>query len=89
MSFPEWVDKDLSEQLPVLRDRGEGQYLEFMAHYPENGHELSKEVAAFASTNAGTILVGISDEGAITGLVDAATSSGRDTLCRRVEGAET
>jgi hypothetical protein len=86
MSLPGWADKDLSMQLPILRDRGEGQHLEFMAHYPENGHELSREIAAFASTNTGTILIGISDNGSITGVDEATTPSGRDTLCRRIEG---
>ena len=33
-----------------MLDRGEGQHLEFMGSYPENGHELSKEIAAFASS---------------------------------------
>jgi hypothetical protein len=46
MAHLEWIDLGLSNQLPVLRDRGEGQHLEFMVRYPENGHDLSKEIAA-------------------------------------------
>jgi ATP-dependent DNA helicase RecG len=86
VSLPEWADAALSAQLPILRDRGEGQSLEFMARYPDNGYELSKEIAAFASSNAGTILIGISDDGAIAGLTEAITAAGRDALCRRIEG---
>jgi hypothetical protein len=38
MMTPEWIDDALSEELPLLRDRGEGQHLEFMESYPENGN---------------------------------------------------
>ena len=86
MAEPIWIDEALSRELPVLRDRGEGQYLEFMARYPGNGHELSKEIAAFASSNPGTILIGVADDGSLAGLDDVGTPEGRDQLCRRIEG---
>jgi ATP-dependent DNA helicase RecG len=86
MSLPEWIDQRLSEQLPILRDRGEGQNLEFMAEYPSNGHDLSREIAAFASSNAGTILIGVSDDGNLIGLCNVDTAAKRDTLLRRIEG---
>jgi ATP-dependent DNA helicase RecG len=86
MAHLEWIDLGLSNQLPVLRDRGEGQHLEFMVRYPENGHDLSKEIAAFASSNAGTILIGVQDDGSLAGLDNIDTPEGRDRLCRRVEG---
>jgi ATP-dependent DNA helicase RecG len=82
----EWIDVELSQQLPLLRDRGEGQNLEFMERYPENGFELSKEVAAFASSNAGTILLGVSDDGRLVGLSGMDDPAKRDHLCRRIEG---
>ena len=86
MARPEWIDEALSEELPLLRDRGEGQYLEFMECYPNNGHELSREIAAFASSNTGTILIGVADDGSLTALDDVDTPEGRDRLCRRIEG---
>ena len=86
MAGPIWIDEALSTELPLLRDRGEGQHLEFMARYPENGHELSKEIAAFASSNPGTILIGVADDGSLAGLDDVDTPEGRDHLCRRIEG---
>lgn len=86
MVVPSWIDETLSETLPVLRDRGEGQHLEFMVEYPKNGYELSREIAAFASSNAGTILIGVSDDGELIGLPDLDTNNGRDTILRRVEG---
>ena len=51
MPRSEWIDEMLSRELSLMRDRGEGQHLEFMGSYPKNGHELSKEIAAFASSN--------------------------------------
>ena len=86
MAGPIWIDEALSGELPLLRDRGEGQHLEFMARYPANGHELSKEIAAFASSNPGTILVGVGDDGSLVGLDGVDTPEGRDQLCRRIEG---
>ena len=86
MAGPEWIDEALSRELPLLRDRGEGQHLEFMECYPENGYELSKEIAAFASSNPGTILIGVADDGSLVGLDDVDTPERRDRLCRRIEG---
>ena len=81
-----WIDEVLSRELPLLRDRGEGQHLEFMERYPENGHELSKEIAAFASSNPGTVLIGVADDGSVAGLDNVDTPEGRDRLCQRIEG---
>ena len=86
MAGPEWIDEALFRELPLLRDLGEGQHLEFMERYPENGHELSREIAAFASSNAGTILIGVADDGSLAGLNNLDISEGRDRLCRRIEG---
>ena len=83
----EWIDEALSRELPLLRERGEGQDLEFMRSYPENAHELSREIAAFASSNGGTILLGVEDDdGSLACLKGVDTASGRDALCRRIEG---
>lgn len=83
---PDWADPSLSARLPILRDEGESQRLEFMRSYPQNGHELAKEIAAFASTNAGMILIGVADDGSLIGLPEAETPSGRDAFSRRLEG---
>ena len=81
-----WTDAQLSQELPVLRSRGEGQTLEYMARYPENARELGKEIAAFATTNAGLILLGVSDDGDLIGLPGLDTTSARDGLVKRIEG---
>ena len=72
--------------LPVFRDAGEGQHVEFMAKYPKNGYELSREIAAFASSNSGTILIGVSDDGKLLGLPDLDSNTARDKLLHRIKG---
>jgi ATP-dependent DNA helicase RecG len=80
-----WIDDEASEQLPVLRARGEGQALEYMRSFPDNARELAKEIAAFATSNSGTILIGVDDEGTCVG-ISASTPTQRDELLRRLEG---
>jgi hypothetical protein len=86
MKMSEWADEHLSRDLLVLRARGENQELEYMESFPQNVRELAKEIAAFATSNPGTILIGVSDTGDLVGLEDALTIEGRDTLLRRIEG---
>ena len=69
-----------------MRDAGEGQRLEFMAKYPENGYELSREIAGFASSNPGTILIGVSDDGELLGMPGLDSNAARDKLLQRIEG---
>ena len=84
--MPEWADEQLSRDLSALRARGESQDLEYMESFPQNVHELAKEIAAFATSNPGTILIGVSDMGDLVGLEDVLAIEGRDTLLRRIEG---
>ena len=86
MDTPDWSDEGLSRDLPILRSRGEGQELEYMQEFPKNTRELAREIAAFATSNTGTILLGVSDSGDLLGLPSASTLEGRDELIRRLEG---
>jgi len=86
MSLPAWADEQLSVDLPQLRARGEGQHLEFKQEFPEQVSDLAKEIAAFATSNTGTILIGVSDAGDLVGLENVEGAPGRDTLLRRLEG---
>lgn len=71
----------------TMLTRGEGQALEYIESFPEKQvRELAKEIAAFATSNAGTILIGIRNDGAVVGLPNADTNEDRDTLIRRIEG---
>ena len=86
MAIPEWADEGLSSELPILRARGESQYMEYIASFPEQARDLGKEIAAFATSNAGTILLGVSDDGGLLGIQEAESTSNRDALLRRLEG---
>ncbi|MBA2591376.1 MAG: ATP-binding protein [Gammaproteobacteria bacterium] len=81
-----WADEQLSKDLPVLRACGENQDLEYMESFPQNVRELAKEIAAFATSNAGTILIGVSNTGDLIGLEGTSSPDGRDGFLRRVEG---
>lgn len=82
----EWINMDASRSLPLLRARGEGQDLEYMVSFPSNARDLAKEIAAFASTNSGTILIGVADDGELIGIPHLDDAQVRDSLLQRVEG---
>ena len=86
MTIPDWADESLSHDLPVLRSRGESQDLEYKSEFPSNSRDLGKEIAAFASSNTGTILIGVEDSGELIGLPECKTPEGRDLIIRRLEG---
>lgn len=80
-----WIDDETSRQLPILCAQGEGQTLEYIREFPKQVRELAKEIAAFATSNSGTILIGVDDEGSCVG-ISAETALQRDELLRRLEG---
>lgn len=86
MNVPDWADEGLTRDLPVLRARGESQELEYKREFPSNTRDLGKEIAAFATSNTGTILLGVDDTGELVGLPECCTSEGRDQMIRRLEG---
>ncbi len=86
MNFPAWADHQLSHDLPELRARGEGQEMEFKREFPQQVSDLAKEIAAFASSNTGIILIGIKDNGDIVGIENMNDAQARDLLLRRLEG---
>lgn len=85
-NYSTWADQELSAKLPSLREQGEGQSLEYKQFFPKQGWGLAQEIAAFATSNDGLILIGVADDGELIGLPDADTPNKRDALCRRVEG---
>ena len=70
-SIPVWADEELSLCIPELAAAGEQQDVEFKERFPDNVRDLAKEIAAFATSNDGTIILGVSDGGDIQGYVDA------------------
>jgi len=53
------------KQLELLIRQGEGYNLEFKESFSDN---IGKDICAFANTNGGKLLVGISDGGEIKGV---------------------
>lgn len=86
MEIPGWADEQVSRDLPVLRSQGEGQCLEYIEVFPQNTRDLAKEIAAFASSNQGTILIGVSDSGDLIGIEGTNQQEERDNLLKRLEG---
>lgn len=86
MEIPIWADEQLSNDLPILRSQGESQHLEFKKEFPSNAQYLAKEIAAFATSNQGTILIGVSDEGDLVGISGAENQDVRDSLLKRLGG---
>jgi len=85
-SIPEWADEKLSSELPILRSRGVGQSLQYAESFPENVSEIAKHFAAFASSNTGMILIGVTDRGDLRGKKGLKSQKARDFLLQRVEG---
>lgn len=86
MDIEFWADPTLSEQLPAYRRAGEGQGLEFKREMPGQARDLAKEIAAFATSNDGLVLLGIADNGDLIGIPGAEDPKVRDELGRRILG---
>lgn len=84
--LPAWVSSTFSAQLAVLRDSGERLDLEFKSQYPENGRDLAKEIAAFATSQGGMILIGVGDSGELVGIESGGLATVRDDLQKRISG---
>lgn len=65
---------------------GEGQQIEWMQGFPDNARELSKEIAAFATSNPGVIFLGIADDGTVVGIPEMKTVASKDAIKRRIDG---
>ena len=55
------------EALKIVCAEGEGQKVEFKSRFSD----LAKEIVAFANASGGSIFLGISDDGEITGVEDS------------------
>jgi ATP-dependent DNA helicase RecG len=86
MVIPAWADEQLSRDLRDLRARGEGQQIEFKEEFPSQASDLAKEIAAFATSNGGTLFIGVGDNGDLVGLPDCESSQARDALVKRFAG---
>ena len=71
---------------PIIQ-QGEGDLIEFMVKYPDNVHELAKEIAAFSTAKGGKIFLGVKDNGDIIGVQEIDTPERIDALTKRIRGA--
>lgn len=86
MTIESWANAQLSADLPGLASGGENETVEFKREMPKQVRDLAKEIAAFASTNGGKILLGVDDDGTIVGIHNAHDPTIRDEYGLRVVG---
>jgi hypothetical protein len=79
-------DED-SKLLDAHCNEGESQTIEFKEKVPDNIRELAKNIASFATSNQGTIYIGIDDSANIIGIRDDIhTPQGKDGFQLRILG---
>lgn len=81
-----WADAQLMRELDLMLAAGETQSVEFKERFPKQLSDLGKEIAAFATSNAGTILLGVADDGTVAGLEGCDDRGARQELRARIEG---
>ena len=79
------ADAELSKELRGLRTEGEGPTLEYKREFPAQAHEMGTEIAAFATSGGGRILIGVDDDGTLVGL-GATSADAVDRLKLRAQG---
>jgi ATP-dependent DNA helicase RecG len=86
MNIALWADTELSMSLERLCLSGESESLEFKRQIPDQVRDLAKEIAAFSSSGAGRILLGVADDGTIHGLENMSDTGQRDQVFERIVG---
>jgi ATP-dependent DNA helicase RecG len=86
MTIEPWANSQLSADLPGLANGGENETVEFKREMPRQARDLAKEIAAFASTRGGQLLLGVDDSGSIVGIPNAHDPATRDDFGKRIVG---
>jgi hypothetical protein len=86
-NLPSWANAEACQLLPTLVAQGEGQCIEFKERLPEQAHDIGKSMAAFASSDGGYLIYGVTDDSGVVGLADALDAKGRDRIAQRILGA--
>ncbi len=86
-SFPKWVNIELSKKYAYLIPKGESQTIEFKKEI-DRPEKISKEIAAFATSNEGTILIGVDDgqRHSVIGIPGGMNFGVRSKLVQKLEG---
>lgn len=80
-------DQEALERLKRALAEGESQRIEFIDDLPEDPKELGKEIAALATSNQGTIYLGISNDTepvGVAGISGPTDAVGKDYYSRRI-----
>lgn len=86
MTIEPWANAQLSADLPELASGGESEIIEFKREMPKQARDLAKEIAAFASSRGGRILLGVDDDGSIIGIRNVQDPEIRDACGQRIVG---
>lgn len=75
-----------SKEIITMIAQGEGSNLEFKQSLPAKASDLSHELCAFANSAGGTVLIGVTDHGGVTGV--QLTNSDRSRLQQILDNLE-
>lgn len=85
------VEVNLSKEstLDALVESGEGQDIEFKRNFPKdkNDKEFLETVCAFANTNNGVIIIGVSDDGEIHGIGKTLPEKYEESLSNKIRNS--
>jgi hypothetical protein len=59
-----------SDELVGILRQGEGPHVEFKSDFPKQVDDIAKEMAAFANSGGGILLMGVADDGGLPGIID-------------------
>ncbi len=79
-------ESDLLKILETHLAEGESQEIEFKEKIPESIRELATNIASFATSNSGTIYLGIDNSGNVIGLENLESPSEKDEFQLRIIG---
>ena len=68
MNLPDWARASLTELTAAAIKDGEGESIEFKVAITKDAEQISKEIAAFATSGGGSLFIGVEDNGHIRGL---------------------
>lgn len=86
IQYPKWVNVELSEKYAKLIPKGESYTLEFKKII-ERPERLTKEIAAFATSVDGVILIGVDDKTKeVVGIPNGKDNKVRDAMIQKLEG---
>ena len=62
---------DAEAIITILR-QGEGPHVEFKGDFPRQADDIAKEIAAFANSGGGVLVMGVADDGSLPGIPEEA-----------------